>query len=40
MWFTSKHNSVPVWLTTHRELDTSSRIRLIFDLLVQRFSMP
>ena len=23
----------PVWLTTHRELHTSRRIRLVFDLL-------
>lgn len=28
----------PVWLTTHRELHTSRRIRLVFDLLAQHFS--
>lgn len=27
--------SYPVWLTTHRELKTSKRIRLVFDLLAQ-----
>ena len=26
---------VPVWLTTHRELHTSRRIRLVFDLLAK-----
>ncbi len=26
---------VPVWLTTHRELHTSKRIRLVFDLLAE-----
>lgn len=25
--------SLPIWLTTHRELNTSKRIRLVFDLL-------
>jgi hypothetical protein len=25
----------PVWLTTHRELHTSRRIRLVFDLLAR-----
>lgn len=31
----------PVWLTTHRELHTSRRIRLVFDLLAEFFSqMP
>jgi len=25
----------PVWLTTHRELHTSRRIRLVFDLLAE-----
>lgn len=29
---------VPVWLVTHRELHTSRRIRLVFDLLVEHFS--
>lgn len=28
----------PVWLTTHRELHTSRRIRLVFDLLAEFFS--
>lgn len=27
---------VPVWLVTHRELHTSKRIRLVFDLLAKR----
>lgn len=27
--------SVPIWLTTHRELHTSRRIRLVFDLLAE-----
>ncbi|UYN98288.1 MAG: LysR family transcriptional regulator [Devosia sp.] len=29
---------VPVWIVTHRELHTSRRIRLVFDLLVAHFS--
>ncbi|MBF9049657.1 LysR family transcriptional regulator [Roseobacter sp. HKCCD9010] len=29
---------VPVWLTTHQELHTSRRIRLVFDFLVERLS--
>ncbi|MBJ3786749.1 LysR family transcriptional regulator [Devosia sediminis] len=29
---------VPVWLVTHRELHTSRRIRLVFDMLVEAFS--
>ena len=28
----------PVWLTTHRELHTSRRIRLVYDLLADAFS--
>ncbi len=28
----------PIWLTTHRELHTSRRIRLVFDLLADHFS--
>ena len=28
-------NNVPVWLVTHRELHTSRRIRLVFDLLAE-----
>jgi len=31
---------IPVWLITHRELHISSRVRLVFDLLIQRFSRP
>ena len=27
--------SVPVWLVTHRELHTSRRIRLVFDVLAE-----
>jgi DNA-binding transcriptional LysR family regulator len=29
---------VPVWLVTHRELHTSRRIRLVFDLLAEAFA--
>jgi DNA-binding transcriptional LysR family regulator len=29
---------VPIWLTTHRELHTSRRIRLVFDLLAEALS--
>jgi len=29
---------VPVWLVTHRELRTSRRIRIVFDLLAERLS--
>ncbi|MBI3435208.1 MAG: LysR family transcriptional regulator [Proteobacteria bacterium] len=29
---------IPIWLTTHRELHTSRRIRLVFDLLADAFS--
>ena len=28
---------VPVWLVTHRELHTSRRIRLVFDLIAEHF---
>jgi len=28
----------PIWLVTHRELHTSRRIRLVFDLLAEAFS--
>ena len=28
----------PVWLTTHRELHTSRRIRLVFDMLADFLS--
>ena len=28
----------PIWLTTHRELHTSRRIRLVFDLLAEFLS--
>lgn len=30
--------AVPVWLVTHRELHTSRRIRLVFDVLAESFS--
>ncbi|MEZ5777269.1 MAG: LysR family transcriptional regulator [Paracoccaceae bacterium] len=30
----------PIWLTTHRELHTSRRIRLVFDLLAEFQSSP
>lgn len=29
---------VPIWLATHRELHTSRRIRLVFDVLAETFS--
>lgn len=29
---------IPIWLVTHRELHTSRRIRLVFDLLTEAFS--
>ena len=29
---------VPIWLVTHRELHTSRRIRLVFDLLAESLS--
>lgn len=32
------HVTFPVWLVTHREVHTSPRIRLVFDLLVEAFS--
>jgi DNA-binding transcriptional LysR family regulator len=28
----------PIWLTTHRELNTSRRVRLVFDLLAQELA--
>ena len=30
----------PVWLTTHRELNTSRRVRFVFDILVEELSIP
>jgi len=30
--------SFPIWLTSHRELKTSKRIRLVFDLLVEELA--
>ena len=30
----------PVWLTTHRELHTSRRVRVVFDVLVEELSRP
>lgn len=32
------HIEFPVWLTTHRELHTSRRIRIVFDLLAEALS--
>lgn len=29
---------VPVWLATHREIHTSRRIRVVFDLLAEELS--
>ncbi len=29
---------IPIWLVTHRELNTSRRIRIVFDLLAQRLA--
>lgn len=31
---------IPIWLTTHRELHTSRRIRLVFDVLAEALSSP
>lgn len=31
---------VPYWLTTHRELHSSKRIRLVFDLIAEMLSQP
>jgi hypothetical protein len=28
----------PIWLTSHRELNTSRRIRMVFDLLTEELS--
>ncbi|MCP4818663.1 MAG: LysR family transcriptional regulator, partial [Shimia sp.] len=30
----------PIWLTTHRELHTSRKIRLVFDVLAEALSKP
>ena len=30
----------PIWLTTHRELRTSRRVRIVFDLLAEALSHP
>lgn len=30
----------PIWLTTHRELHTSQRIRLVFDLIADALRTP
>lgn len=30
----------PVWITAHRELATSRRVRMVFDLLAEAFSEP
>jgi hypothetical protein len=29
---------LPTWITSHRDLKSSRRIRLVFDFLVERFS--
>ncbi len=29
---------IPIWLTTHREVQTSRRVRLVFDMLVEELS--
>lgn len=29
---------VPLWLTSHREVRTSRRVRVVFDLLAEGFS--
>lgn len=29
---------IPMWLTTHRELNTSRRVRFVFDFLVEALS--
>jgi DNA-binding transcriptional LysR family regulator len=31
---------IPMWLTTHREVHTSRRVRRVFDLLVEALSQP
>ena len=31
---------VPQWVTTHRELKTSRRIRVVFDRLVEALTEP
>tara|TARA_R100000365_G_scaffold1259_2_gene4438 strand:+ start:3521 stop:3793 length:273 start_codon:yes stop_codon:yes gene_type:complete len=28
----------PIWLTTHRELNTSRRVRMVFDFLAEELS--
>lgn len=33
----TKPFDIPIWLTTHREVHTSRRVRLVFDLLVEEF---
>ena len=30
----------PIWLTTHRELNTSRRVRMVFDLLAEELTGP
>ena len=32
--------SIPMWLITHRELNTSRRIRVVFDLLAEELRQP
>jgi len=31
---------VPYWLTTHRELRSSKRIRLVYDLIAEMLAQP
>ena len=31
---------MPIWLIAHRELHTSRRIRVVFDLLAEELSRP
>jgi DNA-binding transcriptional LysR family regulator len=30
----------PIWLTTHRELHTSGKIRLVYDVLAEALANP
>ena len=31
---------IPIWLVTHRELRTSRRIRIVFDVLAETLKLP
>jgi DNA-binding transcriptional LysR family regulator len=35
---TEFHIPIPVWLVTHRELHTSKRIRIVYDILAEELS--